>query len=124
MSYNNLSIIYGQKKENQKALEVLKKSFLLKPDYPLTSYNLGVTYSRLGEIEKSNRFYNVALSLNPELYQAYSNLASNYYRQGKHEMALEMLQRIVDSSPDENEKKEASRRIKIISEKIKTKSSK
>jgi tetratricopeptide (TPR) repeat protein len=124
LSYNNLAVLYSAKNENEKALENLKESYRLNPKFPLTVYNLALINNYFGNIDESNRFYNEAISLNPELYSAYFNLASNYYRQGKYEMALENLQRIVDSSPDENDKKEARRRIRIISDKIKARSSK
>ena len=43
----------------------LKKAFLLDPNYPLNSYQLGLTYKALGNTEDAKKMFRRCLELKP-----------------------------------------------------------
>ena len=49
----NLGVLYGQSGDSKKAVEILKKTVALKPDYRDAHYALGLFYNDIGEKEKA-----------------------------------------------------------------------
>ncbi len=50
--------------------------------------NIGVLYSKLGELDKSKYHLNKAIKIEPTFYQAYLNRGIVYYQQGDYALAL------------------------------------
>ncbi|WP_019038800.1 tetratricopeptide repeat protein [Psychroflexus tropicus] len=59
-------------KYNEVMREVVKKD----PENPTLFYNLGVSSEQLGDKEAAKEYYNKAIELNPEMVNAYINLAA------------------------------------------------
>jgi tetratricopeptide (TPR) repeat protein len=118
LPYNNLGVLYGLRKDHNKALGYFKKAYELNPTYALTPFNMAVTYDDIGALDESNKYYEIAISLNPEDFNSYYNLASNYYRQKKYEESLEVLKRALDITYDEVKKEEINNKIKMVTDVI------
>ncbi len=78
-AYLNIGIIYYELKDYSSALENLEKSADLKlmyrlPEIELTYLNLAKTYSRMGDIKKTEEYFNKCFAI----YEAKSG--NNYYR--------------------------------------------
>lgn len=67
-----------RKKDYLGAIEYFEKAIKLRPTYDGPYYNLGVTYSQLGNHEKSIENYEKAISVNPKFADAYYNLGAQY----------------------------------------------
>lgn len=50
--YNNLAALYGQQREAQRGIEMLRKALELDPDYALARCNLALQFLEIGEIEE------------------------------------------------------------------------
>jgi tetratricopeptide (TPR) repeat protein len=120
LAYNNLGIIYDMNKESQKAIKYYKKSFMLNQNFLNSAYNLASLYRDIGNIDESNKFYNKAISIEPGYYQTYFDLASNYCTQKEYQKALEVLQKVLNSSPGESDRKRAQENINLINGIMKT----
>ena len=120
LALNNLGIIYDMRGEFQKALDYYNKALKAKPDLHMAAYNLAAIHKDLGNIDESTKFYNIFISIKPEYYDAYFKLASNYYIQKDYEKALEVLQKIVNSSASENEKARARNEMRTVTNIIKS----
>ena len=48
-----MGVLYGQSGDSKKAVEILKKTVALKPDYRDAHYALGLFYNDIGEKEKA-----------------------------------------------------------------------
>jgi tetratricopeptide (TPR) repeat protein len=60
--------------------------------------NLGMAYYEKQRIEEAEKMYVLAISLNPEMYQAWYNLGNIYLKSGDYEKALEYYRRAIDSN--------------------------
>lgn len=58
--------MYNHLNRNQEAVEAYKQAIKLKPDDVDSHYNLGVTYSDLGNREAALKEYNILNSLDKE----------------------------------------------------------
>jgi Tfp pilus assembly protein PilF len=114
LAHNNLAIIYDMSGDSQRAIEHYKRSLEIDPKFHNAAYNLAALYRDTGNFDESNKYFNVSISIKPGFYQAYLDLASNYSIKKDYEKALELLQTVLDSSPDETEKTKARNAIKII----------
>jgi len=74
--YNNLGIRRLAGGDVEVALQYLKKAVLTAPGVDFIWSNLGVVYTRRGDLEAAELAYRRALALNGELPSALSNLAS------------------------------------------------
>jgi len=103
------SISYPQSNEgDQLAIEMLKKSIELDPNYAPTYSQLGRRTHRLAqyglldpeETQKAENYYLKALSLNEELLSALGNLAILYTDTARTEEAVELTRRMVEINPN------------------------
>ena len=88
---NFIGLIYQQKQEFKKALNMFKKAIIaddLKDEY---YYNCASTYFKMGEVQEAKRYYNLAILKNPD-NQAYRlALANLLYSEKHYKRALEEL---------------------------------
>jgi serine/threonine protein kinase/tetratricopeptide (TPR) repeat protein len=103
------SISYPLSNEGDKlALEMLKKSVELDPNYAPAYDQLGNRTQRLAqyglldpeETQKAENYYLKALSLNEELLSALGNLAVLYTDTGRTEEAVELTRRMLEINPN------------------------
>ncbi len=69
--------------EHEEALDLLKLSLHLRPDWPQAYVNRGLAREMRGEMKEAERDYLDALALDPRSAPAMNNLASLYLRQGR-----------------------------------------
>ncbi len=103
------SISYPLSNEGDKlAIEMLKKSVELDPNYAPANDQLGNRTQRLAqyglldpeETQKAENYYLKALSLNKELLSALGNLAVLYTDTGRTEEAVELTRRMLEINPN------------------------
>jgi predicted O-linked N-acetylglucosamine transferase (SPINDLY family) len=70
------------------ALNALRQTLALYPDYPQAHYNLGNVLARVGRFEEALAAYRQALKLDPALVEAHNNLASTLCRLGRLDEAV------------------------------------
>ncbi len=93
---------------DQLAIEMLKKSIELDPDYAPAYDQLGDRTQRLAqyglldpeETQKAENYYLKALSLNEELLSALGNLAVLYTNMGRTEEAVEITRQMLGINPN------------------------
>jgi tetratricopeptide (TPR) repeat protein len=88
------------------AAEEYEKALELEPDNVDVMSNLGVTYYRLGELDKAIEIYTKAIAIAPEDADIHSNLAAAYVQKQEPgatdqlDMALEQYQTAIELAPD------------------------
>lgn len=92
---------------NQKRISLYNHPLLLWKDvikqYPYSSRphnNIGLLYSKKGEIDKAIVYYLKALELNPNNVKAYQNLGNAYYALNKYEEAMHKYKKVINLSPN------------------------
>ena len=96
---------------DQLAIEMLKKSIELDPNYAPAYDQLGDRTQRLAqyglldpeETQKAENYYLKALSLNPELLRALGDLAVLYTNMGRTEEAVEITRQMLGINPNNAE---------------------
>ncbi len=100
-SYVNLAALY-KNKDNEKALEYLKKAYSLNSESENTVLSLAQTYKDLYKNTDSINLLNEFLTNNPKCAEAYSLLGINYMDTGKYDIALDMYNKALEISPNNN----------------------
>jgi serine/threonine protein kinase len=96
---------------DQLAIEMLKKSIELDPNYAPAYAQLGDRIHRLAqyglfdskETQKAEKYFLKALSLNPELLSALGNLAMFYTETARIEEAVELTRKMLEINPNNAE---------------------
>ncbi len=78
----------------RQAVEELQKALMIYEDIPTGHIHLGNMYLILGEYDKAEKALLRALDFDPDNYFAKSSLANLYYRTGRYQEALNLLQSI------------------------------
>ena len=81
--------------------EVMKEVIKLDPENPSLYYNLGVASEELGDKEAAKEYYNKAIEFNPEMVNAYINLAALTLSQERE--IVEQMNKL-GNSPADNKK--------------------
>ena len=91
---HNQQDIYQLIKERQfeTALKKLFANIEENPDIVENYINAGIVLSDAGEIAKAERFFQKALTINPDNGAIYYNLANLYYNQGRYNEAIKLYQ--------------------------------
>ncbi|RLF98920.1 hypothetical protein DRN58_06070 [Thermococci archaeon] len=69
-AWNELGRIYFLQSNREKAIECFKKSLEFYPHYAPATYNLGVTYEKMGRFREAIQFYEKYLEINPDAEDA------------------------------------------------------
>ena len=77
--------------EYREAVEYFKTAARIAPKEDRYYYNIASTYFKLGEIQLAKKFYNLAISNNPENQNYHFALANLYYSEKHYKRALEEL---------------------------------
>lgn len=59
----NLGGLYGKENDYEKAIQCLEKSFSINPEDQQTAYGLGYSYFHIGKIDKSDKYFKIAIDL-------------------------------------------------------------
>lgn len=89
--FNFIGLIKQQECDFESAINYFKeaiKTALKKDEY---YYNLGSTYFKLGDILQAKKYYNYAISIEPDNPNYHFALANFYYSQKQYKRALEEL---------------------------------
>ena len=79
---SNLSVIFYEKKNYQKAVELAEQALDYNRDNPFANNNLAGAYAHLYELEKAKKYARRALELKKDLYQAVNLLSIIYFAEG------------------------------------------
>ena len=99
-AHSHLGLFYIGQRRFREALGSLQTAVRLKPDDPLTRYNLGVTYASLGQPDRAAGAFQDAIRLKPDDPITHYNLGILHHLQGNHEAAISPLQTAVRLKPD------------------------
>jgi len=69
-----------------------------------TFYNLGLVYSKLGDLKDAENEFKMALYLNPKYIKAYNHLYWLYYNNGFYNKAIEQCEKLLECLPNFSEK--------------------
>jgi tetratricopeptide (TPR) repeat protein len=99
VAMNSLGVIYLENEMNQEALEILKRAIDLDPQNPQIHSNLGIVQARMRRPAQSEYHYLMALSLQPDHYEASVNLSNLYAENGEFEAAIRVLSTLASERP-------------------------
>jgi tetratricopeptide (TPR) repeat protein len=91
MCYNNLAVNYMDKKEYDKALDLLQKSILYKQTFTevYRAYsNIGKIYSETGKETDAIKYFSTAVEIAPGFQDGYFNRGLSYTTIGKYDAAI------------------------------------
>ena len=84
--HNNLGMVYTEKKDYDKALEeyglVLQDKTYPNPEFPY--FNIGLLKLKQGKQEEAMVAFEQVVTIKPEFYRAFGELAAIYYRMGMY----------------------------------------
>ena len=95
-----MGVIAYQNKENDVALDFIKKALIIKPDYAEAHNNLGVIFKELKEIDEAITCYKRALTINNDYAEAHYNLGVVLKEIGKPDEAITSYKRALEHKPD------------------------
>ncbi|MGB5217084.1 MAG: tetratricopeptide repeat protein [Smithella sp.] len=81
--FNKEGIAYGERNQNQLAIEEFNEAIRRKPAYAEAYNNRGYSHYKLGQYQRATQDYNKAISLEPDYAEAYMNRAVNYFKQNE-----------------------------------------
>ncbi len=82
------------------AVELIRQSILLKPDFAEAHENLGNALRRLGQLDEAIAAYRQAIRLNPDLIISHNNLANALKDKGRLDEAISSYRQVVHLKPD------------------------
>ncbi len=94
-SYNDLGLMYMDKKDYKQAEIYLRKAIALEPRLSNAHNNLGIVLASTGREEESSVSYKKAIEINPNYANAYNNLGIYYTNTGKYPEAQAALEKAI-----------------------------
>ena len=101
-AYNNLGVVYKEREEFDKAVELFEKSLRANRNYTAVYYNMGDVQYRSGNYENALAYLKQALTgkLNPQLHLDILNkLGRTYGAMGRREKAIEIFEEAIKLFP-------------------------
>jgi len=98
----NLAVAYQDQGEEEKALNEFRETLRLDPNNAYLRLDLAAMRASKGEQEEAARLYLEAIQLNPndpDMVEAYVNLARIYHGRGKPEEAAKLMQKAYQVNP-------------------------
>ena len=92
--------IAEERDQYEQALSHYRRVVDLQPDYPHGWYNVGKTYSILGQAEESIESYKQAISVDPDDIDAYGELVTSYLSAGRVLEARTLLEQGLERDPE------------------------
>jgi len=98
-SHYRLGIIYGDRGDNDRAIEEYRRSISIDPFYPKSYLNIGALLADRGEGAEAVEMFRTAVRLDPGYAAARVNLAIAHEREGDYEAAMSQLDTLVATDP-------------------------
>lgn len=80
--------------------KALRKQLLATPNDPNLHYNLGLMYTRRGELDEALGEFSMAVSLKPDMVEAYVNMGGVLLRKGDLEACADVNRKALDINPN------------------------
>lgn len=87
-------------KEYKKAIDIFSSILETEDDNAEIYNNIGTCYLQLGDLEKAEKNYLKAQSLNPKIPQVYINLADIYFKEHDMESGIQLISQGIYEIPD------------------------
>ncbi len=72
-------------------------------DFSFAGFNLGNLYSRLGQPQRAEEYYRLAIEIDDLFYPAKANLAVLYNSMGRNQEAEQLLRQVLEAYPDQHD---------------------
>ena len=100
-AWYNIGMYYQTRGEVDKALETYNQLHEVDSTYPDAYFNHGYVHMIMTEdLDSALHFFNIAVDLDPEYFQAYNNIGLCYEKKGDLGMARSYYQKAVEINPD------------------------
>jgi Flp pilus assembly protein TadD len=96
----NVGTVLLEKGQNHDSVLCFRRALELSPDDEEIHFNLGIAYSRLGELDAAAQQYREALKLVPDYTEAHNNLGNVLTRQRRFAQAIGEFEAALKVSPD------------------------
>lgn len=96
----NLGTTLLEKGQNAESILCFRRALELTPDDEEVHFNLGLVYSRLGDLNAAAQQYREAIRLVPDYAEAHNNLGNVLTRQRRFAPAIEEFQTALKISPE------------------------
>jgi tetratricopeptide (TPR) repeat protein len=100
MYCGNYGLFLATRNKHNEAIEQYKKALEIQPVYPECWFNLGVSFSSVGDFSAAEHAYKKALEYNKNYIKALYSLACVQEAQGKTEEATETINKIKSYTPN------------------------
>lgn len=84
----------------ENSFTLFERTLAVTTNNPITHYNLGLAYSRKGDLEKAKFHYTRALEAKPGYTDAQNNLAATLLSEGRIKEAIAEYEKLLEKSPD------------------------
>ncbi|MEH0154580.1 tetratricopeptide repeat protein [Limibacter armeniacum] len=94
---NSLAYAYSDGKEDyEKAIELLKKSIALDPDFPANYNSLGFAYQNMGDVRKAEEAFKKYVELIPNEPNPHDAMGDFYRKNGQFDKAIEEYRKALE----------------------------
>ncbi len=90
-----------QQQQYAKALAEFQQAHAAQPDDASIDNLIGITATKLGQVDEANRYYKLAIGLDPKLAAPYKNLAVNYLSTSQYDLAEKVLNEAAYLTPQD-----------------------
>jgi tetratricopeptide (TPR) repeat protein len=94
-------VTYFQQEQYAKALEEFQQAHAAQPNDASVDNLIGIAETKLGQIDEGNRYYKLAIGLDPRLAGPYKNLAVNYLSATHYDLAEQVLKQAEVVAPQD-----------------------
>jgi len=102
-AYENMVTLTSEQKDtNQELQQLLNKSFQ-SPEDPILLFQLGQLFQKENKPYQSIIYYQKALELKPDWYEAQKNLAVSFAMKGDYKAAFAIFQRFIRQNPNNSD---------------------
>ena len=98
--WNIMGYIYGDLKQNDKAISACEKAVEIKPDYYEAWNNMGTVYSNLKQYDKAISACEKAVEIKPDYYEAWDNMGTVYSNLKQYDEAISAYEKVVETKPN------------------------
>ncbi|MEE8483944.1 MAG: sulfatase-like hydrolase/transferase [Nitrospinota bacterium] len=98
--YNNLGGVLARQKRFDEAIDAIKKSLGIYPDYADAVYNLGTVYMDTGKLDEAETLLKKGVELNPQKPYTYVSLARTYLKKGDRVKAFSTFRQMTKVAPE------------------------
>jgi tetratricopeptide (TPR) repeat protein len=97
--YDNLSLLYFETGNYQKAIEWSTKRIQMNPKNHVAYIDRGLSYRQLKKYKDAEKDYNTSLSIQPDFFRAFGYRASLFLEKGDYTKAFEDASKAIELNP-------------------------